>query len=239
MAIELPGPVADLLGFIGISWPNVNEDKVRQFGQHVGEFGESLQKTHADASGSVTALGEAYQGAGYEQLLATWGEKSESQMSQLVTGCEVVSQAMDIAADVIVGMKVEAIAELVALAAQFIAAQAAAAMTFGIAEASVLLIEQEGRQLVRFLEQQLVQYVEGQVLEAAVGPLIDKVAQAISGLVYTGAAAGLGVPCGAGASVTISPSAVRAHAQQLQQHPLTVSGHGQSFASAAAGVSFE
>jgi hypothetical protein len=31
MAIELPGPVAQLLSFIGIPWINVNEDKVREF----------------------------------------------------------------------------------------------------------------------------------------------------------------------------------------------------------------
>ena len=110
MAIELPGPVADFLGFIGINWPNVNEDKVREFGQHVAQFGQCLQQTQQDASTTVQSLGQAYQGAGYEQLLATWGAKSDSHMSELITGCQLVSTAMDAGADVIVGMKVEAIA---------------------------------------------------------------------------------------------------------------------------------
>jgi hypothetical protein len=241
MAIELPGPVADFLGFIGINWPNVNEDKVREFGEHVAQFGQSLQQTHEAATGTIGQLGSAYQGAGYEQLLATWGQMSSSHMSELITGCEVVATAMGVAAGVIIGMKVEALAQLAVMAAEFIAAQAAAAATFGIAEASVLLIQQEGRQLVKFLEQELTNYIAGQVLEAAVGPLIDKVAQALSGLVYQGVADVLGVPAGggAGASVSINPSAVFGHAQTLQQHAATVAGHAQVFVASASGVSFE
>lgn len=242
MAIELPGVVADFLGFIGIDWPNVNEDTVREFGRHVAQFGQSLQQTHQDATGTVQALGQAYQGAGYEQLLATWGAKSDSHMSDLIIGCEVVATAMDVGADVIVAMKVEAIAQLVVMAAEFLAAQAAAVETLGASEAVAALIEEEGQQLVKFLEQELLSYVENQIIDAAVGPLIDKVAQAVSGLVYQGVANALGVPAGgagAGASVSISPSAVLAHAQQLEQHAATVSGHAAAFTSAAAGMSFE
>ena len=242
MGIVLPGPVDDFLSFIGISWPNVDEDKVREFGQHVTTFGQSLQATHADASGTVQQLGQAYQGAGYEQLLATWGAKSDSHMSELITGCQLVGEAMDIAADVIVGMKVAAIAELVVLAAEFIADQAAAVATLGLAEAALALIELQGRQIVKFLEQELLNYVAGQVIEAAVGPLIEKVAKAISGMVYQGVADALGVPAGggaAGSSVTMSPSAVLAHAQKLEQHAVTVGGHASQFTSVAAGMSFE
>ena len=243
MAIELPGPVVDFLSFIGISWPNVNEDKVREFGQHVAQFGQGLQQAHDSASTTVRQLGQAYQGAGYEQLLATWGAKSDSHMSELISGCEVVSQAMDIGADVIVGMKVEAIAQLVVLAAEFVADQAASVATLGLAEAGLVLIEEEGRQLVSFLEQELIQYVEAQVIDAAVGPLIDKVARAVQGLVYQGVADALGVPSGgggaAGASVSMSPSAVLAHAQDLEQRAAEIGAHAQVFTSSAAGVSFE
>jgi hypothetical protein len=243
MAIELPGPVADFLGFIGINWPNVNEDKVREFGQHVAQFGQSLQQTQQDASTTVQSLGQAYQGAGYEQLLATWGAKSDSHMSELITGCQLVSTAMDAGADVIVGMKVEAIGQLVVMAAEFLAAQAAAIETLGASEAVAALIEEEGQQLVKFLEQELLQYVEGQIIDAAVGPLIDKVAQAVSGLVYQGVADALGVPAGgaggAGGAVTMSPSAVLGYVQQLDGHAQTVAGHAEQFTSAAGGMSFE
>src|SRR6185312_12240520 len=114
------------------------------------------QQTHQDASGTVENLGQAYQGAAYEQLLATWGAKSDSHLSELITGCEIVATAMDAGADVIVGMKVEAIGQLVVMAAEFLAAQAAAIETLGASEAVAALIEEEGQQLVRFLEQELL-----------------------------------------------------------------------------------
>ena len=242
MAIELPGPVADFLGFIGISWPRVNEDKVREFGEHVAQFAAELRATHEGAGGTIRQLGSAYEGEGYEQLLAAWGRMSSEHMDELLTACDVVSTAMGIAADVVVGMKLEAIGELVVLAAQFIAAQAAAVATFGLAEASLILIETEGRQIVRFLEQELVQYVEGKVLDAAVGPLVAVVERAVEGMVYRGVADALGVPAGgggAGASVRIEPEAVLSHAATLRDQGSRAESAGQQFVSAAGSVSFE
>jgi hypothetical protein len=242
MAIELPGPVADFLGFIGISWPNVNEDKVREFGDHVAQFAAELRSTHEGAGGTLQHLGGAYEGEGYEQLLAAWGRMSSQHMDELLTACDVVSTAMNIAADVVVGMKLEAIGELIALVAQFVAAQAAAVATFGLAEASLVLIETEGRQIVRFLEQELVQYVEGKVLDAAVGPLVAVVERAVEGMVYRGVADALGVPAGgagAGAGVRIEPEAVLSSAAQLREHAGRADAAGQRFASVAGSVTFE
>jgi hypothetical protein len=242
VAIELPGPVADFLGFIGISWPRVNEDKVREFGEHVAQFAAELRSTHEGAGGTIRQLGSAYEGEGYEQLLAAWGRMSSEHMDELLTACDVVSVAMGIAADVVVGMKLEAIGELVVLAAQFIAAQAAAVATFGLAEASLILIETEVRQIVKFLEQELVQYVEGKVLDAAVGPLVAVVERAVEGMVYKGVAAALGVPAGgggAGAAVRIEPEAVLSHAASLRDQGGRAEAAGQRFVSSAGSVSFE
>ncbi|MFJ9419064.1 hypothetical protein ACIRPT_33635 [Streptomyces sp. NPDC101227] len=87
----------------------------------------------------VKQLEDVYQGASYEALLAKWGQMSDSHMTELVNACHVVVDALDIAADTIVAMKVEAIAELTVLAITFIADQAAAVATLGIAEAAEAL----------------------------------------------------------------------------------------------------
>src|SRR5205823_6660906 len=111
--------------------------------------------------------------ASYEALLVKWAQLSNSHMSELIQACHVVATALDVAADVIVGMKVEAIAELVALAASFVADQAAAVATLGAAEAAEVLIVKAAEELMDFLEQQLEQYIIGQVIEAAVDPLVE------------------------------------------------------------------
>ncbi|GAA2271354.1 hypothetical protein GCM10010430_66570 [Kitasatospora cystarginea] len=41
VAVELPCEVVSFLQFIGINWPTVNEDKVREFASHVREFAGS------------------------------------------------------------------------------------------------------------------------------------------------------------------------------------------------------
>ncbi|QKW17653.1 hypothetical protein HUT16_18895 [Kitasatospora sp. NA04385] len=98
---------------------------------------------------------------------------------------------LEVAAGVIVAMKVETIAELVAPAVALVADQAAAVATFGIAEAAVLAIEEAAKRLINCLEQQLEQYIIAQVVEAAIGPLVDTVANAVSGLVFQSKIAGV------------------------------------------------
>ncbi|GAA0680017.1 hypothetical protein GCM10010193_37130 [Kitasatospora atroaurantiaca] len=241
MAIELPGEVVSFLSFIGINWPTVNEDKVREFASHVREFAENVESAHQDSTATIQRLGEAYEGASYEALLAKWAALSDSHLNELVQACHVVATALDVAADVIVAMKVETIAELVALAAAFIADQAAAVATLGAAEAAVILIEETAKRLINYLEQQLEQYIIGQVIEAAIEPLIETVAGAVSGLVFEAAESALGVSGGSagGTGFRIDPDALEAHARTMHDHAETVAGHAQAFQSKIAGVSFE
>lgn len=233
--------MVDFLQVIGINWPQINEDKVREFGTHLRDFATGLQDAHAQAQTTVQQLGQAYQGSGYEALLAKWGSTSTQHLTELVDGCHVVADALDVAADAIVGLKGAAIAELVVLAATFVADQAAAALTFGIAEAAEAAVIAAGRKAVDFLEQQVIQHITEEVVNAAVTPLMDKVSAAISGLVFEAAQAAVGggsAGASAGDGFSIEPDAVRTYAAAMRQHAETVVGHAQTFASAAGSVDF-
>ncbi|MFE6687579.1 WXG100 family type VII secretion target [Streptomyces sp. NPDC057743] len=242
MALELPDAVVSFLDFIGVHWPNVNEDKVREFAEHVREFSNNLQQSHQDASSLVEQLSEVYQGQSYEALMSKWSQMSSSHMQELVTACNTVATALDAAAGVIVGMKVAAIAELVALAISFVADQAAAAVTFGIAEAAEAGIIAAARKATSYLEQQLEQYVIGEVIEAAITPLVEVVGKAVSGLVYEGTAKALGVPAGgggAGGSFSVHPQELHARSETLAAHAQTVASHAENFTNKVSGVSFD
>jgi hypothetical protein len=240
MAIELPSEVAQFLQFIGIDWPPINEDKVREFGSHLREFAANLQDAHQQAAGTVQQLGQAYQGSGYEALTAKWASTSAQHLTELVDGCNVVAQALDIAADAIVGMKVTAIGELVVMAASFIADQAAAVVTFGLAEAAEAAIIAAGKECVKFLEQQLIQHITGEVIDATVTPLMDKVSSAISGLIFQSAEAAAGVSAGggAGSGFSIDTEQVKTYATTMRQHADTVAGYAKTFAANAGSVDF-
>ena len=242
MAIELPGPVVDFLQVIGVNWPNINEDSVRAVAGHVRDFAANIDSTHQAATQTVQAMNASYSGASYEQLVQTWAKMSSSHMSDLVDGCKVVATALDAAADAIVVAKGVAIAELVALAASFIADQAAAVLTFGIAEAAEALVIEAAKTCVNALEQQLEQMVIGEVLQAAMTPLEGIVEKAVSGLVYQGledATAGAAAGSSVGASFMVEREGLLAHAQTFQSHADAVVQHAQALKSNLASVSFE
>lgn len=244
MAIELPEQVVSFLQFIGVNWPNIDEDKVREFASHVRDFAQKVDDTHKDSTSTVKQLQDVYQGASYEALLAKWGQMSDSHMTELVNACHVVADALDIAADTIVAMKLEAIAELTVLAITFIADQAAAVATLGIAEAAEALVVEAAEKLMDYLVQQLEQYIIGQVIEAAIDPLVETVGKAVGGLVFQAAESALGVSAGggggrAGESFTIHPEALHARAEKLHEHARTVASHAAEFQTKAAGASFE
>src|SRR5438445_5667420 len=119
------------------------------------------------------------------------------------------------------------------MAASFIADQAAAVATLGIAEAAEALIVEGAEKLVEFLKQQVIQHIAGAVIGAAVGPLMEKVAAAVKGLAFEAVSAALGGDGGGAAVGTgfqIDPEAVKGHAEVMRTHAETVRGHAQTFA---------
>ncbi|MFG2697214.1 hypothetical protein [Kitasatospora sp. NPDC048407] len=85
------------------------------------------------------------------------------------------------------------------------------------------------------------QYIIAQVVEAAIGPLVDTVANAVQGRrVFQAAESALGVSAGGGGSgFQIDPDALEEHARMMHDQAETVAGHTQVFQSKIAGVSFE
>nr|WP_237551701.1 hypothetical protein [Streptomyces sp. SID8367] len=200
-----------------------------------------MDETHQDSSATLTKMADVYQGASYEALLAKWAQLSSDHMSELLNACHAVATALDVAADVIVGMKTEAIAELVLLAASFVADQAAAVATLGLAEAAEVLIVEAAEKLMDFLEQQLEQYIIGQVIEAAVEPLVETVGRAVAGLVFRAAESAAGVSAGAsaGTGFSIDPEQVHARAELMHGHAEKVAAHAEEFTARLSGVTFE
>lgn len=55
MAIDdLPLPVVNFLNVIGVPWPYIDEDVVRQFASLTRGFGQAVHTTHGDATAPCT-----------------------------------------------------------------------------------------------------------------------------------------------------------------------------------------
>jgi uncharacterized protein YukE len=239
VAIELPQPVVDFLQVIGINWPQVNEDKVREFATHVREFASNIEDTHSQVNSTLQDVGQSYQGKSYDLLISKWAALSQNHMTELLDACSVLAVALDGAADAIVGLKAEAIAELVVLAATFVADQAAAVVTFGLSEAALPLIEEAGEKLVDFLTQQLIQVIVGKVVEAALNPLLALVQKAASGMTFSALEDVLGAGDGSGGpGFSMNADEVTAHSAKFADYADTVQQHAQTFSTNVSGLSF-
>jgi hypothetical protein len=232
---DLPMPVVNFLNVIGVEWPYINEDTVMQFASLVREFGQAVQRTHDDATAAVHGLAQAHQGASTEVMKSGWAELSQRHVTEIVDGCGILGDALEAYAGYIVVQKGIAIAELIGMAATFVADQAAAVATVGIAEAAVPVIIAAGRKLAESLIQDLEQYVIGQVIEAAAKPLFAKIEAAMTGLDWGNTSGG---PAGTGEGFSVDEAAARQQISLIRQHAATMRSHAESFRGQIAGLSF-
>ncbi|GAA4858378.1 hypothetical protein [Kitasatospora terrestris] len=192
MSIELPDELVWVMNLIGLNWPDVDEDELREWASHVREFAAGLQDAQDGTHGMVQGLGGAYQGASYEALVERWGRASTEHMTVLLDCCEVLAAGLEVAAVGIVAAKGAVIAELVAMVAEFAAEQAAAVATLGLAEAANVLIIEAGKRVVNAILDQIEQEIIGRLVSLAIEPFQEEISRAVSGLVFEGVEAALG-----------------------------------------------
>jgi uncharacterized protein YukE len=243
MSIELPDPVVKMLSIIGIKWPEINEDKVREFASCVRDFASKVDDTHQDCTATIKKMADVYQGASYDALTEKWNQLSNGHIHELVSACQTVATALDGAADAITTMKGVAIGQLALTAVTFLADQAASVFTFGLAELAEPAIVAGVKLCVDQLEQQIEDHIMSQVMDAAITPLSDVVGKAMSGLVLPGVeaalgGAGAGGGGGAGTGFSVHPEEMHARATVIAGHAQQIMAHAEEFTSKTAGMSF-
>ena len=235
MAVDdLPGPVVTFLNVIGVPWPYLNEDSIRQFATMVREFGQAVEQTHQDATTAVQGFTQAYQGASTERMQSGWSQLSQTHVDELVGGCGILAEALEVGADVVVAQKVEALAELIAMAAAFVADQAASVATLGLAETAAPLIIEGAKKLLEALKQQIIQYIVGEIIEAAAKPLFAKIENAMSGLDWSQTNGSEGVSGG----FTIDHELASGHLTTMKGHADTFRTHAVNLRAGLAGLEF-
>ena len=226
--------MVNFLNVIGVPWPYIDEDQVTQFAGFVRQFATAVQTTHDDATRTVAAIAGAYQGSATDAMTSGWAKLSARHVDELVEGCHVLADALDVAAGYIVAQKAEAVAVLIGMAAAFVADQAAAVATAGIAEAAAPLIVEGAERLVKSLVMDLEQYVIGKVIETAARPLFAKVEDVFSGLDWSQSGAQVDDADG----ISLHAETALVHIATLQTHADTLRGHGAQFSTAIAGLGF-
>jgi hypothetical protein len=184
MGVVLPDEVAWILGLIGVNWPNIDEDELRKSATELRTLASDLLDHGNATKAEIEQMLQDNSMQSLDLFEELWNQIIAGHMPQLAEGFKAFAVALDVAAVVVTGMKVAAIVQLVALAAEVIADQAAAVVTFGASEALAAAQVAATRLIVKALEDQAVQAVENKLMAVVEGPIfaaIDKIGSDLAG----------------------------------------------------------
>ncbi|MEU1254409.1 PE-PGRS family protein [Streptomyces chartreusis] len=167
MSLTLPGELVWVLDLLGYSWPEADEEALHQVAETWRAFGTELEKIEAQGEGLARTVVASNFGTAMEGFSKDWGAYTgangeDSYLPDAKTACEVIAFAFDAAAVAVLTAKLAVIAQLIALAIEIIAAQAAAPFTFGLSEVGALGATQATRLIVR----ELLDRLKKEVMEA-------------------------------------------------------------------------
>ncbi len=240
MSIEIPHEVALFLNYMGVPYPDIDEDQVRELAGQVRNFATNVRDTHESATGTIHDMGSVYSGYSYEQLVTAWAQMSSSHMADLDRACHVVAKVLDVTAEVITVMKVAVLAGLAALAASYTALMAATVPTMGLSAALTAAIRAAATRLVTAMEQMVIGYFATEVIGKAIEPLEHTIERMINGVVYDTAKQLLDVPPGSSSELPlhIEPDEVMRYAKVLDDHADDILRHAVTFADNVAALDF-
>lgn len=182
MGMVLPGGLAWVLNLIGINWPNIDEDQLRDTANTLRGLGSDLEGHGDQAKSEIEQMLSANKGQSMDNFNALWQKVVSGHLPQLKEGLNLLGTALDASAVVIEGMKVAAIVQLGILAAEIISDQAEAFFTFGASEALIPIQTEATSQIVKAALKQAVDAVEQQILQAVEGPIFSALDSAAGNL---------------------------------------------------------
>ncbi|MFB6886960.1 RHS repeat protein, partial [Streptomyces noursei] len=197
MGVVLPGWADEVLDIIGVSWPNVDEDDYRDMAEAMREFADDIDHGANEAHTAIQGLvGSAGGSLAVEALNAHWSKINGTHLKNLGECGRMAATAMEGVAVLIEGAKIGAIVQLGILAAEVIAAQAAAPFTLGLSEVGALAATQATRVIVKRLFKEVCQQVAEQVISIALTPVEEALGAMVGDLVVQIGANALGVKDG-------------------------------------------
>lgn len=236
MAINLPHWLVEIVGVLGFNWPEIDEDQLREAGKHLRTYADQCEQSHNTAHGVITGkLQEAYAAQSYTTLAQIWSEQSSGHMKDMIDACRVFAEALDIAAIGVEGMKGEVIAQLVIAAGEFVADQAAAVVTFGIAEAAEVVFVEAQNKIISAIMQRFESEVAGKLVDSAIGPVLERIDAAAQRLLFMEAGRITGGPPPV---LKLDTAAMRGHAGTLTTEADANMQNGRTFRNRTGALTF-
>ncbi len=183
MSLSVPHPLAVVMNFLGFAWPEIDEDAMHEAADLLRRFGRDLsQMVETTDSKLMVDLAQVCEAQAYHAMAEDWCRQTKGRLHTLVECCNGMAQALDLAADGVVAMKLAVIAQLEIALAEFLADQAAAVATLGLAEAALPLLYAAQNRILSGIMQTFLAEVMGVLIEQSMRPLCARIADACAQL---------------------------------------------------------
>jgi len=116
MGYTIPGWLDEVLDFIGIKFPNVDEDDYREMATAMREFAEKFEGHGGDAHLAFARVLSSSEGWAVDAMEKHWGQVKAGHLEKLPELARLFADACDVLADIVFGMKTKAEAELAVMA---------------------------------------------------------------------------------------------------------------------------
>ncbi|WP_405723963.1 PE-PGRS family protein [Streptomyces sp. NBC_01537] len=166
----LPGEVAWVLNLLGYDWPEADESKIMEAAGAWRTFAEEVAQLEARGVTTAGQVISSNSGDAADSFAEAWRQFSDGgdgYLSDARQTAEFIAVALDGVAVEVMIVKAMVIAQLIALAFEFAAAQAAAPFTFGLSEGGLLAATQAARIAVRELLMRLRRVIAEKVTQIA------------------------------------------------------------------------
>ena len=186
VSIELPGTVIDVLYFIGLPWPGIDEDELRGWATDLREFASEITDVSRLTHDAVTGLKDSNESAFVKTVAQHW-DHHHAQIMAMRGPMHAFADALDVAAGAVEIQKGAVITAAGALAIAVAATQGEALFTLGIAEAEVPAEVAIAKMAIKFALQELEMQLLSTLIDKAGKEISDHAGRSIANLLKGGA----------------------------------------------------
>lgn len=152
VGLQLPSELVEVLGWIGMTWPEADEEQLFQLGQTWLELAGTVQQAVQHGNAAAAQVWSDNTGAEIEAFHEYWSGQGPSGALQLAhTAAMILGGGLIVYAAVVLALKVNFIAQLVILAVEVAQAIATAGPTFGASLLEVPIFQQITRAILENL----------------------------------------------------------------------------------------
>ncbi|WP_372349547.1 nucleic acid/nucleotide deaminase domain-containing protein [Streptomyces sp. KL116D] len=200
MGYTIPGWLDEVLEFIGINFPNVDEDDYRDMADAMREFAEKFEGHGGDAHKAFARLLSSSEGWAVDSMEKHWNKVKASHLEKLPELARLFADACDTLAVIVEAMKRKAEIELAVMAGSVGISAGLAVVTGGLSALIGAAEVAAMRKIVKRIIDEAVDRIVEEVIAKVTEPVNAKLEAMVEDMVLDLAEGAFSMPAGDGGS---------------------------------------